>query len=90
MEQKSFKEVWGISNQAYDRLYNVVTVIMPIILTITLGLAQILQAEWLNTAGAILALVLSAVGVRVNTANKAYFEVHEVQIKPEYLREEYK
>ena len=90
MNQKSFKEVWGLSNETYDRLYNFVTVIMPVILTITLGLAQILQVEWLNTAGAILALVLSAVGVRVNTANKAYFEVHEVQIKPEYLRDQFK
>lgn len=90
MEQKSFKEVWGLSNQAYDRLYNVVTVILPIVLTIVLGLATILNVEWLNTAGAILSLVLTAIGVKINASNKAYFEVHEVQIKPEYLREEYK
>ena len=90
MEQKSFKEVWGMSNETYDRLYNVVTMILPIVLTIVLGLETILGIEWLGTAGAILSLVLSAVGVRVNVSNRAYFEVHEVQIKPEYLREEYK
>lgn len=90
MENKNFKETWGMSNETYDRLYSVVTVILPVIITIVLGLSEILNIPELGTAGAILTLVLSAIGQRVNTANKAYFEKHEVQIKPEYLRDQFK